>query len=316
MSKVAVGITAGDPCGVGPEIILKALQSKRLNRAVQWVVIGDAVVFKQAAKRLRLNFPAQLFVDCPQSHSFSPGRTSAAAGRASLAYLDAAMRLWRLGSLHGVVTAPITKWAIQQSHPAFVGHTEYFAKATRARQVVMMFAAEKLRVVVLTRHIPLKAVSAAITKRLVISATRMVVAALQKDFGISNPRAVICGINPHAGEGRKASEEAQVLIPALKVLRSSGIACDGPVAADGYFAQPTQHDVVICPYHDQGLIPFKMAARDSGCQVTLGLPFIRTSPDHGSACDIAGKGMADPGSMIAALNLASRLARQRYADSR
>ena len=317
MKSLTLGITAGDPCGIGPEVILKALGSKQINRRVHWVVIGNALDFKKTAQYLRHKHPARIsFIDCPSAHSFRPGESSAASGLASLEYLNESVRLWRKGLIQGVVTASITKWAIQKSFPSFVGHTEYFAKATRTRSVVMLFAAEKLRVVVLTRHIPLKAVSRVVTKSLLASAIRMIATSLKRDFGISKPRVVVCGINPHAGEGRPASEESKVLLPVIKALRREGIRCEGPVAADGFFAGPVKQDVVIAPYHDQGLIPFKIAARDSGCQVTVGLPFIRTSPDHGSALDIAGQGIADPGSMIYALNLAAKLVVRRHAHSR
>ncbi len=317
MKPVILGITAGDPCGIGPEIVLKALGSKQLNRRVRWIVIGDALVFKKTAKNLRLKFPTGTsFIDCPTPHFFHPGRSSAAAGLASLEYLNESVRLWRKGVIQGVVTAPVTKAAIQKSFSSFVGHTEYFAQATRTRNVVMLFAAEKLRVVILTRHIPLKAVSRAVTKPLLTSAIRMTVASLKRDFGIPKPRVIVCGINPHAGEGKAASEESKVVRPVIQALRREGIRCEGPVAADGFFAGPITQDAVITPYHDQGLIPFKMAARDSGCQLTLGLPFVRTSPDHGSALEIAGQGIANPGSMIYALNLAARLVLRRNAHSR
>lgn len=317
MKSLTVGITAGDPCGIGPEIILKALGSKQLNRSVRWALIGDASVFKKTARNLRIRLPPEIAPAASRPPAnFLPGRATAQSGLASLGYLHEAVRLWRAGKIQGVVTAPITKWAIQESMPAFAGHTEYFAKATRVRSVVMLFASEKLRVVVLTRHIPLKAVSSTVTKTLLASAIRMTVASLRRDFGIPKPRVAVCGINPHAGEGQSASEEARVLLPAIKALRRGGIICDGPVAADGFFAGGVKQDVVIAVYHDQGLIPFKMAARDSGCQVTLGLPFIRTSPDHGSALDIAGRGKANPGSMLYALNLAARLALRRHAHSR
>lgn len=310
---ITLGITAGDPAGIGPEVILKALSAKAINRRVRWVIIGDSPVFTQTARQLRLKLSDYPLIDCRQITRLAPAANFARSGAASLKYLDTAVRLWCLGYLQGLVTAPVTKWAIQKSAPSFVGHTEYFAKATRSRQVVMMFASDQLRIVVLTRHVPLATVSRALTQSLVVSAVRMTAAALKQDFAIMRPKIALCGINPHAGEGKALSEESRVLVPAIKQLNRSGISCDGPVAADGFFAGPIKHDAVVAAYHDQGLIPFKMAARDKGCQVTLGLPFVRTSPDHGSALDIAGKGKADCGSMVYAMNLAARLALKRYA---
>ena len=304
-------ITAGDPCGIGPEVTLKALHALRSRPALPVTVIGDAEVFARTMAATRRRLPSWVrfcSVDNRRT-AFRPGRSSAAAGAASLAYLDRAMEWWRAGQVHALVTAPVTKWAIAKTQPDFVGHTEYLAKATRTRAVVMMFVSDDLRVAVLTRHIPLRSVSAAITRRLLHEALELTAEGLRSRFGIRHPRLAMCGLNPHAGEGRPASEERRVIEPVLRLLRRRGIRCDGPFAADGFFASARNYDAVICAYHDQGLIPFKMAARDRGCQMTVGLPILRTSPDHGSALDIAGRGIADPGSMEYALRLALRLAR-------
>lgn len=316
-----IAITSGDPCGIGPEVILKSLGRLRIPPAIRIVIIGDLAVFRQAAKHLGKKLPSWkiispddkadfaeplTFCDLAHPHRFIPGHSSAQAGKASLDYLDTALALWRAGFLQALVTGPVTKWAVQKVNRSFVGHTEYLAYRTRTKTVVMLFASKAFRVVVITRHIPLRAVSAALTASLLSSTIRLTEQALRRQFGVARPRLALCGLNPHASEAaRNASEEKRVMLPVLRALRNSGIRCEGPFAADGFFAQAYKaYDAIFCPYHDQGLIPFKMASRDAGCQVSLGLPFIRTSPDHGSGLDIAGGNKAHPGSMEYALHLA------------
>lgn len=326
-------ITAGDPCGVGPEVILKALTRPMPGRC-RVLIIGDLPVFEATAARLRRRLPAWdviaaptravrlrhpvTFLHCGHRGPFRPQHPDARAGAAAVGYLDEALRQWRAGRLDALVTAPVTKWAIGLDRPSFQGHTEHLARATRSRDVVMMFISETLRVALLTRHVPLRRVSQAVTAPGLTRALRTIATTLRRDFGVARPRLALCGVNPHAGEaGRCGGEELRVMRPVLTRLRRQGLRCEGPVAADGLFAclpeLPARFDVVVCPYHDQGLIPFKMVARDRGCQLTAGLPFVRTSPDHGSALDLAGQGRADPGSMRYALELALRLARRRGA---
>jgi 4-hydroxythreonine-4-phosphate dehydrogenase len=209
------------------------------------------------------------------------------------------------------VTGPVTKWAIRQVRPGFVGQTEYLAEALGVRDVVMMFVSDRLRVALLTRHLPLRRVPRTLTPHLLRQSLRLTAQALRRHFGIARPRLAVCGLNPHAGESAGGSEEQRIMRPALRALRRGGLVCDGPFAADGFFAgaSPGRYDAVVCAYHDQGLIPFKMAARDRGCQFSAGLPLIRTAPDHGSAREIAGRGVADCGSMLYAIRLAERLSR-------
>ena len=320
-----LALTAGDPGGVGPEVLLKAIAAGPETRRARLVIIGDYAVFEAAARRLHRRLPSwsvlrpeqplpsgrsTLLLDLDHRRIFRPGRTSREAGAASMAYLDCAVRLWRDHKIHGLVTAPVTKWAIRQVLPGFVGQTEYLAEATRARDVVMMFVSDRLRVALLTRHLPLRRVAGAINCRLIRRTVRLTARALSQDFHIQRPRLALCGVNPHAGERSLRSEEQRLMVPVLRAVRREGIRCDGPFAADGFFGSPglASYDAVICAYHDQGLIPFKMAARDRGCQLSAGLPLIRTSPDHGSALDIAGRGIAHPGSMRYAIGLAAQLA--------
>jgi len=324
-----LALTAGDPCGIGPEVILEALPAVPSRARMRLVVIGDLAVFAHAAKRLRRGLPSWrvsrvqdlaslgagplTFLDCGHACRFIPGRPSQAAGRASLAYLDLALALWRRQRLHALVTGPVTKWAIRRVRPAFLGQTEYLAQAMGVREVVMLFVSERWRVALLTRHIPLRRVPQRLDRRLLRSALRLTADALTREFQIPHPTLAVCGLNPHAGEGSSASEEHAVIRPVLRALRRQGVACDGPFAADGLFAsrQADGYDAIVCAYHDQGLIPFKMASRDRGCQLSVGLPVVRTSPDHGSALDIAGRGIANPGSMRYALALAIELTQRR-----
>ncbi|MBI3324196.1 MAG: 4-hydroxythreonine-4-phosphate dehydrogenase PdxA [Candidatus Omnitrophica bacterium] len=334
-------VTSGDPTGIGPEVILKALIGQR-PRGVRAVIVGDLPVFEAAARRLRIGRPrwsvveagqfegrlsalmspadrlrGELFVDCGHAGPFRPGRSGVKAGAASLAYLRTALACVRRIPA-SLVTGPVTKWAIEESGQHFTGHTEFLAEAFGARQVVMMFVSQRLRLVLLTRHLPLRRVSAALSasgvrRDLVLTATF-----LRDRCGVRRPRLALCGLNPHAGEqGRLGREEQRLLIPALRLARQRGLRIDGPFAADGFFGDPSGpafhagraggYDAVVCCYHDQGLIPFKLMARDQGCQVTIGLPVVRTSPDHGSGLDIAGKNLADAGSMRYAIRLAACL---------
>ncbi len=317
-------ITAGDPSGIGPEVVLKALTHRRLESS-RVLILGDRRVFDAAHRRLRLpplrwrmlgagarwTEPRGVTLqDFGHRHRFRPGHSDRHAGAAAADYLDAAIGLWRHGQLDALVTAPLTKSSVALARRGFTGHTEYLAGATRARHVVMMFVSPHLRVVLLTRHLPLRRVARALTPGDIRVTLQVTVDAMRRQFGLRHPRLVVCGLNPHAGEaGRLGHEEQRLLAPALRAVRRARLI--GPVAADGYFAAPSEGDAVVCWYHDQGLIPFKMAARDTGCQVTLGLPFVRTSPDHGTALDLAGQGRAHPGSMGYAIDTAQRLVARR-----
>jgi 4-hydroxythreonine-4-phosphate dehydrogenase len=294
-------------------VALKAIRQLPAAVTRRLIVIGNRRVAERAASRLRLRLPSLIkdaaFVDCEHRTNFPPGRSSPQAGRASLEYLDHAIALWKQGKINAMVTAPVTKWAIEQVQRGFIGQTEYLARRQQARHVVMMFVSNRWRVALLTRHLPLRQVPRAVDRRAMTQTLTTVHRALSQLFGLRHPRVAVLGLNPHAGEaGLFGQEERAILLPVLRRLKRQGIACEGPFAADGFFAAPARHDAVVCWYHDQGLIPFKMASRDRGCQLSVGLPLIRTSPDHGSALDIAGRGIADPGSMGYAIRLAARLA--------
>ncbi|MBI3320270.1 MAG: 4-hydroxythreonine-4-phosphate dehydrogenase PdxA [Candidatus Omnitrophica bacterium] len=330
LTSPMLAITSGDPCGIGPEVILKTL-AQPLSRSVKLLVIGDRSVFERTAKALRLRLPSWhlvtprgmtgtpaslAFVDLAHAHRFTPGHSSAKSGAASLAYLDAALALVRQGAVHGLVTAPVTKWAIARAgkpfapplRAGFTGHTDYLAERLGTRPAVMTFVSDALRVVLLTQHLALREVSPQLTKPRIRRTLRVVITSLQRQFRIRRPRLAVCGLNPHAGEdGAFGDEERRLIVPVMREFSRDGVRLEGPFAADGFFVHPHGYDAILCWYHDQGLIPFKLMARDRGCQLTLGLPIVRTSPDHGSALDIAGRGVAHPGSMRYALELAAQL---------
>jgi 4-hydroxythreonine-4-phosphate dehydrogenase len=229
-----------------------------------------------------------------------------------------ATRLTMAGETSGVVTNPISKATLYSAGFEYPGHTEYLASLTETKLPVMMLACPQLRVVPITIHVSLQKAIVALTRAVIVETCRVTHAALRRDFGIDHPRLAIAGLNPHAGEqGTMGDDEARVIIPAMEELRAEGIDVSGPWPSDTMFtarARP-QYDVAMCMYHDQALIPIKTLDMDGGVNVTLGLPIIRTSPDHGTAFGIAGTGTADPSSLIAAIDLAASLAERKDAAS-
>ena len=290
-AKPRIAVTVGDPAGIGPEIAQRAVEHPDVLALCEPILYGPATA--------------------DELSTFPRGIVSAKSGRAAyeaiLRAVDAAIE----GSVAAVATAPINKEACAAAGLPWKGHTDLLAHLTGAPRGVMMFYAETLRVVLATVHIPLSAVPAAITRSL-IEETITVTARELPRFGIGRPRLAVAGLNPHAGEhGLLGGEDEDVLRPAIQVCAQNGIDVAGPFPADTLFgrAMAGEFDVVIACYHDQGLIPVKMAAFGKAVNVTLGLPIIRTSVDHGTAFDIAGRGIADPSSMIEAVKLAARLAR-------
>ncbi len=284
-----IGITLGDPSGIGPEVVEKALRDARIRPIRNRLqVIGD---FRQVRRVPR-------------------GRVSAAAGEFAYQNLQRAVSLWRSGEIHALVTAPVSKEAIVNAGYPFEGHTEFLEEMTKTKQTVMFFADEKLKVALVTRHLPLKKVNQVLTASLIETTLRITAESLKKYWKISRPRIGVCGLNPHAGEGELfGDEEKKIILPAIRKAREKNAGIEGPLAGDSvfYHAFHGRYDAVVAMYHDQGLAPFKLLAYDTGVNVTLGLPFIRTSPDHGTAFDIAGKNKANPNSMIEAVLLARRL---------
>ena len=285
--KPRVAITAGDPAGIGPEVAARAAADPRVLAACDPVIYGP-----------------------PQGATFAAGELSAAAGHAAYEVIVRAVADAQGGAVQAIATAPINKQAFRLAGLEWSGHTELLAHLTRSSHVAMMFYSEALRVVLATVHIPLAEVPRALTQAS-LDATITLTARELPRFGIARPRIAVAGLNPHAGEHGLFGHEEEIAIgPAIAACRARGIDASGPYPGDTVFvrARRGDFDVVVACYHDQGLIPVKLVAFGQAVNVTLGLPIIRTSVDHGTAFDIAGKGVADPESMIAAVLLAARLA--------
>ena len=297
--RARLAVTLGDPRGIGPEIVAKALADAAVREQVDAVVVG----------------PTGTGVDVAEAvGAWSPHGDAAAAGRLSGLAIERAVALALGGAVQGIVTAPIDKAALLAGGFDYPGHTEMLAALTGA-PVAMMLASDALRVVLATTHLALRDVPAAVTAEAIRAAADVTRDYLRRWFGVAEPRIALCALNPHAGDGgRFGREDDEILGPAA---RASGL--EGPFPADTVFVRALRgrFDAVIAPYHDVGMTAIKVASFGRAVNVTLGLPFPRTSPDHGTALDIAGQGIADPSSMIAALLLAARIARQEArADSR
>lgn len=288
-----IGLSAGDPAGIGPEIAERAARDPRVTE------VCEPLVYKPA----------------PAAGDFPPGSATAAGGQAAFDVVCRAVADALNGRLDGVATGPINKTAFRLAGLPWRGHTDLLAHLTGVSDVAMMFHAERLRVVLATVHIPLAEVPAQLTRRRVERTIELAASELPR-FGYPAPRLAVAGLNPHAGEqGLMGSEDEQVLRPAIEGLRARGIDVSGPFPGDTVFVRAVggEFDAVVACYHDQGLIPVKLIAFGRAVNVTLGLPIVRTSVDHGTAYDIAGRGVADPSSMIEAVRLAARLATTRAA---
>jgi len=309
-SKIRIGLTIGDPAGIGPAITLKALRA--LKTKVDITVIGDSAILAKAARALKIAFDWVKLIDLKnaQDKKFSFGSINASNGRASLEYLNVALALLRKNKLDCLVTCPISKEAINLAGAKFSGHTEYLSKMTGCPDLVMMLVNDKLRFSLLTRHIPLSDVSRTLTKEVLEKNILSTVDGLKRLFLIKKPRLVICGVNPHASDnGVIGLEEKEVIIPLIRSLnkRLGNNVIGGVFGADVAIAKAMdgKFDCLIAPYHDQALIALKLTGFESGVNLTLGLPFVRTSPLHGTAFDIAEKpALANPHSLISAIKLA------------
>ena len=318
-----LAVTAGEPAGIGPDLCA-ALAARRTDCRV--VLIGDRTLYGRVRGRRALaralpdyepGAPARRRVEVlhvPLAAPCRPGRLDPANARYVLAMLDRAADGCLAGEFDAMVTAPVHKGVVNDAGIPFTGHTEYLAARTGAARPVMMLVGGGLRVALATTHLPLSRVPAAITAALLESVIGILDADLRGKFGLRQPRVLVCGLNPHAGEGgHLGREEVEVIEPALERLRARGLRLDGPVPADTAFlpARLGKIDAVLALYHDQGLPVLKRAAFGHAVNVTLGLPIVRTSVDHGTALDVAGTGRADSGSLLAALALAADIARRR-----
>lgn len=330
-----LAVSLGDPAGVGPELICEAWARREAERLPPFVAVGGAALLAAAAKARGLDVPiahisgieeaANLFATAlpvlgELDGEYRPGQPSRAGAELALASLTRATQLAVEGAAAGIVTGPIAKALLAEvgfDHP---GQTEFVAAAcgVAAEDAVMLLAGPRLRTVPMTVHCALADVPGLLSVDLIRSRATIVANGLRSDFGIANPRIAICALNPHAGEGGKfGDEEARLIAPAIAALQADGIDASGPHAADGLFSPHVRDsfDVAIAMYHDQALIPLKVLDFDQGVNMTLGLPIIRTSPDHGTAFGIAGKRQADAGATIAAIRMAGEAAARRAASA-
>jgi 4-hydroxythreonine-4-phosphate dehydrogenase len=297
-AKPRIALTSGEPAGVGPELCVRVA---REARGAELVVIGDRSLLAGAPRMEHV----------PLGRPAAPGKLDAANARYVLAVLDRAISGCLSGEYAAMVTAPVQKSVINDAGIAFTGHTEYLAERARAGQVVMMLVGGGLRVALATTHLPLAEVPRAISTAGLVAAMRVLDGDLRRRFRIARPRILVAGLNPHSGEsGHLGHEDAELIAPAVAAARAAGIEASGPIPADTLFVPDRlkNADAVLAMYHDQGLPVLKYASFGRGVNVTLGLPFVRTSVDHGTALDIAGSGRADPGSLREALELAIELA--------
>jgi 4-hydroxythreonine-4-phosphate dehydrogenase len=329
--KPAVAITMGDPAGVGPELSLRVLASPAVRAKCVPIVFGDVDILRRVARKCRLPAPRNVMAlsqwrRSPQTHrplvvdcrdlaggGVRPGRVSAACGRAAYAYIRASIAAALAGHVAAVVTNPIHKESLNRAGVNFPGHTEIFKSLTGAKKVCMMLVGDTLAVSFVTTHVGFTDVPARLSRRRildVIELTARAIRAIRK----RRARLIVCGLNPHAGEhglfGRR--EEQRLIEPAIRAARAKGIGVTGPLPPDTVFLPERLKncDAVVCMYHDQGHIPFKMLAFESGVNVTLGLPIVRTSVDHGTAFDIAWRGRAKATSLVAAVRLAVAMAKR------
>ncbi len=316
-----LALTMGDPASISAEITASAWRRLR-ETGPAFVILADPawlsphapiqIVVTRAEARFAEAIPV---IPIPLAQPAIPGLANPANAPSVIASIEAAIRLAQSGQVDGVVTNPINKAVLQDAGFPHAGHTDFIAALTgSAGREIMMLAAPMLRVVPVTVHVSLRAALAQLTTQAIIQAARTTHAALIADFGIASPRLAIAGLNPHAGEaGHMGTEEQTLIQPAIDALRAEGLHITGPHPPDTMFTPPAraQYDVAICMYHDQALIPLKTLDMNGGVNVTLGLPIIRTSPDHGTAFDIAGRNLANPASLIAALHLAADIAAYR-----
>ena len=305
--KSLIGITMGDPGGIGPEVILKALTSPEIRAAANYVVIGSGKVLSNISDRVLTDNISVLDLDNFTVNNALTHKPLPDSGKASVEYILKGLDLAINGKIDALVTAPISKEAIKLAGYDYAGHTELLKEKTSVENVVMFMVGKGLRVSFVTTHLAVNEISGAINQENVFSTIQITATGLKTFFGIDQPKIAVCGLNPHCGDGDCfGTEERDVIIPAIERAQEMGINCHGPLSADTVFnkALNGEFDIVVVQFHDQGAIPIKMYAFDSGVNITLGIPVIRTSPTHGTAFDIAGKGIADPGSMIEAIKTA------------
>ena len=330
-----IGITMGDPAGIGPEIIVKALVNKDIYGLCRPVILGDPTVFSSSnstcGQKISLNIiagPSEassktgemdiIAVSRLKSGQILPGKPTLEGGKAMVDYIIRAVDMTRKGEVDAMVTCPISKILMHQAGYVYEGHTQLISSLTNTPDYVMMLAGERLRVALVTIHCPLKEVSALLDQEQVYKTIIITAKALRNDFGFERPRLAVAALNPHNGEsGLFGSEEEEIIGPAVRRARDEGYSVEGPFPADTLFhkAASGHFEAVVAMYHDQGLIPLKLLHFSDAVNVTLGLPIIRTSVDHGTAYDIAGKGQGDESSLKAAITMAASMAKNRQTQA-
>ena len=330
LPKLVVGITQGDSNGIGYEVIIKSLADERILDSFTPVVYGSSKLMGFYRKTLHNMGPMDVnvipsakearqrkinLVNCLPDNVFAePGQSTPEAAKAAFTSLEHAVKDLREGLIDVLVTAPFNKRAMNQNGFGFTGHTEYLQQEFGAKEVAMIMVSDQLKVGVVTGHIPLREVPGRISQESILSKLRIMKASLERDFGIQDPKIAVLGLNPHCGDGGLLGDEEQnIILPAVQAATAEGIQAFGPYSPDGFFAlgNYSRFDATLAMYHDQGLAPFKAIAFADGVNFTAGLPVVRTSPDHGTAYDMAGRDEADPRSMMQAIYTAIDIFRHR-----
>ena len=318
--KLTVGITQGDSNGIGYEVIIKALADERMLEFCTPVIYGSSKIFGFYRKQMhnigqmntnvisnaREAHPKRInILNCvPDNTVIEPGLSTPDAAKAAILSLERGVSDLKNGEIDVLVTGPINKRAMNNEGFGFTGHTEYLKKSFDAEDVTMIMVSDKLKVGIVTGHIPLKDVPSVLTKELILKKLRLMKDSLERDFGIVSPKIAVLGLNPHCGDGGLlGDEEQEIILPAVQQAMSEGILAFGPYSPDGFFGlgNYSRYDAILAMYHDQGLTPFKALAFELGVNYTAGLPIVRTSPDHGTAYEMAGRDMADPRSMMSSI---------------
>lgn len=329
-NRIIVGISQGDTNGIGYEVIIKALSDPRILDSFTPVIYGSSKAFGFYRKLVHNIDQIETYVinsakdakpntinivNClPDNTVVEPGKASPESAKAAIKSLECAVEDMKAGDIDVIVTAPINKRAMDNQGFGFTGHTEYLQKQFNADEVTMFMVSDQIKVGVVTGHIPLREVSSAITQEKILRKLRNMRKSLQRDFGIDEPKIAVLGLNPHCGDGGLIGDEEQkVILPAIQAAQAEGIAAYGPYSADGFFGlgNYSHFDATLAMYHDQGLVPFKAIAFQDGVNFTAGLPIVRTSPDHGTAYEMAGRDEADPQSMKSAIYMAIDIFRKR-----
>ena len=310
--KPKLAITMGDPAGIGPEIIARICHDEEVRAHSELVIIGRQMVLAAGALACNLPFPQVEIIETGNPALIKPGQPSASSGAQAISFIEKAVQLCLANEVQAMVTAPISKEHIQLAGAKETGHTDMLGRLTNTPNPVMMMIGKHIRVALVTVHAPLREVAQLITQERILHTILETYNWFKAFSTISQPRLAVAALNPHAGEnGYLGEEEKNIIAPVIDKLKQEGMNITGPLAADSLFwrvFKNKEFDAVVCMYHDQGLIPFKIAHFEDGVNVTLGLPIIRTSPDHGTAFDLAGKGVANSSSMKIATLLAARLA--------